>query len=179
MPTCPGLDCCCQVHSVSGCGGQSAKGLPDARMLELRQHPDGRRHHQQMAKDRRDIRNHQIPSKSEEAENRTSNARDNGCDGYEPRPSAQFQYANCQADANTCENQQRKSARNSHSGDCHGDRLCLISAGHSMTAMRKKAAEPRARPAEAKNVRTAMIITPAGRFTLLPCGKRSGQKRRT
>jgi hypothetical protein len=37
-----------------------------------------------------------------------------------------------------------------------------------MTATKKKANEARARTAAPKNVRTAMIVTPIGRFTFLP-----------
>jgi hypothetical protein len=37
-----------------------------------------------------------------------------------------------------------------------------------MTETKKKAQEPRARMLAPKNVRTAMIVTPVGRFNLLP-----------
>jgi hypothetical protein len=48
-----------------------------------------------------------------------------------------------------------------------------------MTATKKKTQEPRARMAAPKNVRTAMIVTPMGRFKLLPFLKQftSNQKR--
>jgi hypothetical protein len=125
------LDLHCQVHSRSRLGGQRAKDLLDPGVQEVRQHPDGRRHHKQMASDRRDYGNHLIPLKTEEAEYRTSNGGGDGCDGYDPRPFVQFQDANRQPDGATCENEQRKSSRDSHSSDCHGDGLSRVSARHS------------------------------------------------
>jgi hypothetical protein len=47
-----------------------------------------------------------------------------------------------------------------------------------MTATKKKAIEPRARPAAPKNVNTAMIVTPVGRFTLLPYLKHFASRRK-
>jgi hypothetical protein len=91
-----------------------------------------------MASDRRDSRNHLIPPKTEEAEYRTSNGGGNGCDGYDPRPFVQFQYADRQTGSATGENEQRKSSRDSHSSDCHGDRVSRVSPRHSQNGNEKE-----------------------------------------
>ena len=64
------------------------------------------------------------------------------------------------------ENHQCESARGSHSGDGHGERLAGIRAGHPHNADEKKSetAKPQRRRSEERQI--AMMVTPVGRITL-------------